>query len=126
MAALNTRHRRGERGHVLLITAVMGLWVTAWRATHDAIRTERFVVRRGIRAHSVQQALARGLALLQTGRPPTDPYACLVTLTHDGASWDCVVGFESQGNPNDWSVDVRLALEDEASGLPGMPASFGS
>ena len=123
------RERRGERGQILLVVTVLGLlatglWMLTWRATHDAIRLERVAVRRATRAESVQPALAQGLALLRTGRPPLDPYACLTTIAGGAVEYDCTVTYASQGSPDDWSVQARLATESEQGTLPPMPASF--
>ena len=123
------RTRRGERGQILLLVAVLGLlamgtWVLTWRATHDAIRLERIAVWRAARAESVQPALAQGLALLRTGRPPLDPYACVTTIAGGEAEHACTVTYTSQGSQDDWSVQARLATESEQGTLPPMPASF--
>jgi hypothetical protein len=128
MAALRSLPR-AERGQVLLIVAVLGLlamalWMLAWRATHDAIRLERVATRRGIRAASVQPALAEGLDLLRTGRPPIDGYACIANITSGAGDYACTVTYSSQGSPDDWSVEARLATETEQGNLPPMPSSF--
>jgi hypothetical protein len=114
---------------VLLIIAVMGLlamglWMLAWRATHDAIRLERVTVQRDLRAGSVQQALALGLTLLQTGRPPIDPYVCVVTVTHAGEDHTCAVTYTSEGTQDDWTVEAHLATESDIANLPAMPSKF--
>jgi len=130
MAALNTRaSRRRESGQVLLIVAVlgllaMGIWLLAWRATHDAIRLERIAVQRHFRADTAQLALARGLALLRTGRPPLDDYSCQTTIASDLGEHTCAVTYTSQGSQDDWSVAARLATESEQANLPPMPSSF--
>jgi hypothetical protein len=134
MAALN-RHpasrapHRGERGQVLLIAAVlgllaMGLWMLAWRSTHDAIRLERIAVQRHLRADTAQRALAQGLALLRTGRPPFDDYSCQTTIASDTGDHVCAVTYISEGSEDDWSVEARLATESEQANLPTMPSTF--
>lgn len=120
---------RSERGSVLLIVAVMGLlamglWMLAWRATHDAIRLERVTVQRALRAASAQQALAAGLELLRTGRPPFDDYMCLATITSGAHEYVCALTYTSQGSADDWSVQARLATESEQNNLPPLPGSF--
>ena len=52
-----TDTRRSERGFVLLYASIlgllaMGLWMLAWRGTHDTIRTEKFEVSRNVRSDS--------------------------------------------------------------------------
>jgi hypothetical protein len=129
MAALTGPARRGERGQVLLLVTVlgllaMGLWLLAWRSTHDAIRMERIAVQRAIRAGSAQAALAQGLDLLASGRPPTDPFVCQTTMTSGADSFACAVSYVSQGSPDEWLVRARLATDDEQAELPAMPGSF--
>ena len=121
--------RRGERGQVLLIVALlgllaMGIWLLAWRATHDAIRLERVAVQRHLRADTAQRALALGLALLRTGRPPFDDYSCQTTIASDLGDHVCAVTYISEGSEDDWSVEARLATESEQANLPTMPSSF--
>src|SRR5690606_14670902 len=80
---------RRQRGFVLVTVSVMGallmaLWLIAWQATHDGLRAERFDLARERRDVALVRALAAGLHLLETGEPPSDPYACLYTVV-DGA-----------------------------------------
>jgi hypothetical protein len=121
--------RRGERGQVLLIVTALGLlamaaWGLAWRATHDAIRTERVVVQRAQRTASVLPALAHGAAALRGGHPPSDPYECLDTIVDGTDSWDCRLLFTSQGSAETWVVSCRLATPAEAASLPALPVAF--
>ena len=126
------RTRRGQRGSVLMIVAVMGVlamgfWALALRGTHDAIRDENFVLRRQDRTESVLPALAQVVELLHSGRPPEDPYACLVTVVTgvNGSTWHCTVTATSQGDQDHWLVESRLATEEEQAELPPAPTSFG-
>ena len=123
--------QRSQRGTVLMVVAVMGVlamgfWALALRGTHDSIRDEAFVLRREDRTQSVLPALAQGVDLLRTGRPPEDPYECLVSVVADGTTWACAVSFSSQGDPDHWLVEARLATEEEEGSLPPVPPSFGS
>ncbi len=113
---------------MLLYTAVlgllaMGIWLLAWRGTHDAIRTERFTVARTIRSESVLQAAALGIDLLRTGRPPSDPYECQVTVTGVTQSYDCAVVFATAGDQDTWDVQSWV-MDDDDPALPAMPTSF--
>jgi hypothetical protein len=126
------RARRAERGSVLMIVTVMGLlamalWGLAWRGTHDDIRLERVETLRDVRTKSLYPALADMLDLLRSGRPPSDPYACLVTES-DGAGgvWQVAATFTSDGDQDHWSVDCRAATETQVADLPAAPATFGS
>ena len=122
--------RRGQRGSVLMIVAVMGVlamgfWALALRGTHDAIRDESFVLRRKHRTETVLPALAQVVELLHSGRPPEDPYACLVTLGAGNTSWKCTVTASSQGDQDHWLVEAHLATDEEQETLPPVPVSFG-
>jgi hypothetical protein len=126
------RTRRGQRGSVLMIVAVMGVlamgfWALALRGTHDAIRDENFVLRRQDRTESVLPALAQVVELLHSGRPPEDPYACLVTLVAGAneSTWHCAVTATSQGDQDHWLLEAHLATEEEQETLPPAPVSFG-
>jgi hypothetical protein len=121
---------RGERGHVLLVVAVLGmlcmaLWGQAWRSTHDAIRVERFERLRDERTRALEPALERMVDLLRTGRPPSDPFDCLVLVTEDVTTfWNVRATFASEGDADHWSVDCRLATADDLATLPGAPTTF--
>lgn len=129
MAAVNAS-RRGERGHVLLVVAVMGLlamalWGQAWRATHDGMRLERFERLRDERTRGLEPALERMVDLLRSGRPPADPYECLVTVSEGPTEfWQVKATFASGVDDDHWTVDCRFATPGEAAGLPAAPASF--
>jgi hypothetical protein len=129
MAGVKTR--RAERGSVLMIVTVMGvlamaLWGLAWRGTHDDIRLERAEVLRDTRTHSLYPALADMVDLLRSGRPPSDPYACLVTVTDATGEWTLAATFSSDGDADHWQVDCRAATETQIAELPAAPPSFGS
>ena len=122
---------RSQRGYVLLYSAVlgllaMGMWALAWRAVHDTIRTEKFEVSRSVRSESVVQALALGIGLLETGRPPTDPYACIFTVSGPSTTYDCTVSYTSLGDQDNWQVESWKATDAEKASLPVAPATFES
>ena len=129
MVAVTARGRRREAGHTLTVVAVMvvlamAVWMLAWRATHDAIRIERFAVLREARGHRVAEAAARLAAVLRTGRPPEDPYACKVTTAWQGEVQACAVEASSEGDDDHWRIEARLATELEESTLTELPSSF--
>ena len=120
---------RPQRGFVLVYVSVLGLlmmliWGLAWRGTQDAIRIERGDVWRTTREESVIQAGAVGLELLSTGLPPSDPYECIVSVSGATDSFDVYVSYSSIFYPHTWTVDARLATDDEVLMLPAAPASF--
>jgi hypothetical protein len=124
------RSRQRQRGSALLLVAVLGfltmaLWITAARATHDGIRTERFVLMREQRAVSVMPALTRGVALLRTGTPTRDRYSAVVTVIDgDSAAHDCVLDFARDAKTDTWSVEARPANAADLETLPVLPATF--
>ena len=129
MAAVNARRR--ERGSVLMIVTVMGvlsmaLFGLAWRGTHDDIRLERRERLCETRARSLYPALADMLDLLRSGRPPIDPYECIVSISDGADEWQVVATFSSDGDQDHWNVDCRAATSEQFAELPAAPLSFGS
>lgn len=121
--------RRGERGLILVYVSVLGflmlmIWTLSWRATQDTIRVERSLVRRQTHDASVTRAAAVALELLETELPPSDDYACIVTITDGGETYDCFVQYSPVIYPWSWDVDVRLATVDEIATYPAAPESF--
>jgi hypothetical protein len=128
---LRSEPRRSEQGFVLLYASIlgllaMGLWMLAWRGTHDTIRTEKFEVTRNVRSESVMQAMGWALNLLGTGRPPSDPYACIFTVPGSSTSHDCTVIFTSAGDEDHWQVEATPATSAELGSLPPAPSTFGT
>jgi hypothetical protein len=129
MAAVKAR--RGERGSVLMLVSVMGLlamalWGLAWRGTHDDIRLERRELQAEVRTRSLYPALADMLDLLRSGRPPSDPYECLVSISDATGGWQVAASFSSDGDQDHWVVDCRAATSSQIANLPPAPPSFGS
>ncbi len=121
--------RRGERGLVLVYVSVLGflmalVWAMSWRATHDMIHVERAFVRRSVHDASVKRAGAVATALLETGMPPSESYACIVTVTDGATTYDCLVEYYPVIHPWTWGIDVSLATADDVATYPAAPASF--
>lgn len=118
--------RRSQRGSVMLFAVVLGLlamaiWVVAWRATHDAIRVERFVKTRDRGDDTTLEAVAAALALLETGVPPDDPFEAL----YENADGDVLkVTFDSDGDVLLWDVEAVAADDSDVATLPDLPATF--
>jgi len=126
---LRATPRRAERGQVLLIVAMMALlaaalWLLGWRATHDAIRNERFNVLRDQREATVNTALAEAVDVLKTGRPPYDPYLAVVPLRWEEQVYLCTLEFISLGDADHWAVESRLSTDLEKTTLPLLPLNF--
>lgn len=103
---------------IVLFLTMLGV---ACRRTAAALRIE------SVRALQVQRdegslhALARGLALLETGLPPSDPYACGVVIDTSEGARSFTVTFTSEGG-NNWSVTSSPTGAGEAP--PAMPVVF--
>jgi predicted small integral membrane protein len=66
-------------------------------------------------------ALARGLALLETGSPPSDPYVCSVVINTSAGPRSFTVTFASEG-VNSWSVSSVPTAPNAIP--PPMPGTF--
>ena len=103
---------------IVLFLALLGV---AYRQTAAALRIE------SVRSLQIQRdegsihALARALALLETGNPPSDPYVCGVTITTSTGPHSFTVTFTSEGS-NHWSVH-SAPTPPNANPQP-MPSSF--
>jgi hypothetical protein len=109
---------------VLLFLAVsFGAWAIVYRGSSTAQRVEEARAHRDVRSTWLAPAVAQGLRLLESGDPPTDPYACKVSLTQDGQTREFVLTFEKVGGVR-WTINCEVADPDDVS--PDAPASFAS
>ena len=123
------KRARGQQGAALVLVTVMGflalaIFLRAWRGTHDAIRTEGYVVARTLRDESVGEALAAGVTLLETGRPPSDPYSAVLSVTTSTGDVACKLTWSSAGDLDTWDVLAELATSADVFSLDDMPESF--
>ncbi len=102
---------------MLFIALLLSIYGVAYRQIGAALRIETARTLQRQRDEGSVQALARGLALLETGLPPLDPYVCAVSI--GGRSF--TVTFSSETGTN-WSVHAAQT-QPPASPDP-MPASF--
>jgi hypothetical protein len=120
--------RRSERtGYAMLLVLVFlilmfTLLALAYGQLASAVRTEAVRAQRTQRDQGSLCAVARGLALLETGLPPTDPYICGVTITTSTGNWPFTVTFASEGT-NAWSVHSTPTGPNDNP--QPMPATFG-
>ena len=117
------RDPRSSSGHALVGTMgflilAMFLWAAAFAHATSCVRTLKACQLRA-EADRPTRTLAWGLALLETGLPPADPYSCRVQP--DGNS-EFVLTFQ-ETLPLQYAVTVRPATTSDAS-LPQAPASF--
>jgi hypothetical protein len=118
--------RRGKPGQALIGTMVflvlmMLLWMAAFSHLSGYVYVAKAVEARHDRATGQTRAMTWGLALLESGVPPTNPYACRVTPGDDPARV-FVVTFQ-EGERWQFAVTVRPAGPDDAS-LPAAPTFF--
>lgn len=103
---------------ILLFLALLGV---AYRQLGAAVRIETTRVLQVQRDEGSLHALARGVALLETGLPPTSPYVGAVTITTTTGPVSYTVTFLSEGSTS-WSVAVVPTAA--AENPPALPTTF--
>jgi|WetSurMetagenome_2_1015567.scaffolds.fasta_scaffold110655_4 hypothetical protein len=121
------RSYRRRRGHALLGTVVfliliMFIWGVTLARLGSYTRVAKANLERGDRATGQTRALASGLALLESGLPPADPYACRMAPDSANPTRVFVLTFQEIA-PWQFSVVVRPAGMDDG-GLPEAPTTF--
>lgn len=106
---------------LVFIALLLSMVGVAFRHLAAATRVETARVIRLDRDEGTIHAAARGLALLQTGLPPTDPYVCAVSIDTSLGPRSFTVTFTGQGG-NTWSVGA--AETEPLDSPPPMPAAF--
>lgn len=106
---------------LVFIALFLCFYSVAHRRLAAALRMETARTLQQRRDEGSLQALARGLALLETGLPPTDPYVCAVTLQTSSGERSFTVTFASEGE-NLWSVHTAPTEWPDAP--EPMPESF--
>ena len=106
---------------LVFIVLFLGLLGAALRQTSAALRIESVRILQIQRDEGSLHAVARGLALLETGLPPSDPYVCGIDINISTGMRAFTVTFVSEG-AGQWSVQSVATPEGE---LPqSMPVSF--
>jgi hypothetical protein len=111
---------------LIYTTLILSIWSVANRQTVDLVRLKERLWQREMENQEVRcrrLALAYGLALLETGRPPSDPYECEAVVQTPSGSLAFVVRFESVGGQSKWQVSARLKEGTDPSNLP-RPTRF--
>jgi hypothetical protein len=106
---------------IISVVVLLLLYSVAYRHTAAALRVETARVQQRQRDEGTMYALARAIALLETGLPPSDPYVCGVTINTPTGPSPFIVTFSSEGGPN-WSVNARPPILGEDP--DPMPISF--
>jgi hypothetical protein len=103
---------------VILFAAMLSV---AYQETASALRVETVRSQEAQRDEGSVRALAMGFALLETGLPPSDPYACVVTIQTTTGARDYVVTFTSDG-ASGWTVQAAPLQAGQAP--TPMPTTF--
>lgn len=106
---------------LLFLVLMFSLMALAYGQLGAALRLETARAQQTQRDEGSLQALAKGLALLETGLPPTDPYVCGVVVTTSTGTSSFTVTFTSEGG-NNWSVHSAPTVVSENP--QPMPSSF--
>ena len=115
-----------KRGYAMLMALVfiallLSIYSVVYRQVAAALRIETARTLQRQRDEGSPQALARGLALLETGLPPEDPYVCAVTIGTSTGERSFTVTFTSEAEGH-WSV--HAAPSQPPNSPEPMPASF--
>ena len=107
---------------LVFIVLFLGFLGVALRQTAAALRIESVRIMQIQRDEGSVHAVARGLALLETGLPPTDPYVCGVDINISTGIRSFTVTFSSEVE-GQWSVHSVATPAGDSPQV--MPASFG-
>ncbi len=115
-----------RRGYAMVLVLVfialmLSIYSVAYRHVAAALRIEHARTLQRQRDEGSVEALGRGLALLETGLPPSDPYVCGTTVSTSTGARAFTVSFAAEA-ANTWSVQARPTLPPEDP--PPMPPSF--
>jgi hypothetical protein len=106
---------------LLFIALMLSMYSVSYRQLASALRIEHIRLLQSQRDEGSTKALARGLSLLETGLPPTDPFVCGVTIDTSVGQRSYTVTYSGEG-ANLWAVHVAPTqpMEDP----PPMPEHF--
>ena len=97
---------------VLFVTLMLGLWGLATREIGGMLRIEQARarhVKRDMTTLPVKTALAKALAALEVGYPPSSSYTCGIPVSDAHFA----VTFERDPNkPDEWTIQVAPATEE--------------
>jgi hypothetical protein len=107
------RRATGRRGFALMMTLahlalLLAVWGLANRQTAALLDLETALGHRSQREQGSLVALARGLALLETGLPPKNPYSCSTVVR--GTTYTVTFQYSPSGTEgNQWTATVSAA-----------------
>jgi hypothetical protein len=106
---------------LLFLILTFSMMALACRQLESTLRAEAARAMQVQRDEVTVPALAKGLALLETGFPAFSPYTCGTSIATSNGTVSFTVTFTSQGN-NTWSVvSTPTASGDNP---PPMPSTF--
>ncbi len=106
---------------LVFIVLFLGFLGVALRQTAAALRIESVRIMQIQRDEGSVHAVARGLALLETGLPPADPYVCGIDINTSTGIRSFTVTFATEGE-GQWSVQSVATPAGDSPQM--MPASF--
>jgi hypothetical protein len=105
----------------MFIVLLLALLMTAYRSVASAVRIESARSLQVARDEGSTRAMAKAMALLETGLPPGSPYVCGVTIPTTSGDRAFTVTFTLESGTI-WTVSTAATGADE-SPAP-MPATF--
>ncbi len=123
---VNHLSKRPQRGYAMVLVLVfiallLTFYGVAYRHTAAALRIETTRTLQRQRDEGSVHALARGLALLETGFPPLDPYTCATSVDTSTGVRSFTVTFSSEVDGS-WTVHAGPTSPPDAP--EAMPESF--
>jgi hypothetical protein len=106
---------------LMFIVLLLAFLMVAYRSVASAVRIESVRSAEVSRDEGTVAALAKGLALLETGLPPSAPYAAAVTIDTPTGPRQFAVTFTCEGGTA-WSVRAADLPSDAI--LPVLPPTF--
>lgn len=118
------RNRIRNRGHALVgtmgfLVLAMLLWLASFAQLSSYLRVQKSSQVSQARVTGPMQAMATGLALLETGLPTHSPYSCQF-IPNNGQT--CVITFTVVSSSS-VNVATRFATAADST-LPKTPANF--
>jgi len=124
------RNRLPRRGYAMVLVMIfialmLCMYSVAYRHVAAALRIETARTLLTQRDEGSVHALAKAVALLETGLPPSDPYVCAVIIGTSPNERSFTVTFASEGG-NTWSVSAApTQWPDEPQPMPQTFAAGG-
>jgi hypothetical protein len=108
-------------GTIMFLIIVMIMWLSVTRPLGMYLRMEKNFQAQSLYNDTACRALSWGLALLETGLPPANPYSCRVQVGRDTPQTFVVTFTEIS------SLNYKVAARPADSGdslLPAAPSTF--